>query len=208
MYSGCATVTRYVLGILCIILIIYGAVCGFLLNYNIEVKYGKPVVSYEELNLYHEPFQKVLDDGTFVYVMYGRHTGVIQVYDQKGTYQHTLYFYEHMNGAFDMTMDEKFVYLMDMKHNLYVLQSGQCIDFIENERCNQLIESLDFEVTSMNYEIRFGSIWDISGNDTICIVYRPEWHLFFQYGGYIVLILFFVILISNRRKRKRVIHRG
>lgn len=162
----------YAVSVLLVALLLVGS-----LNYSSphsaypEAYYSKPVVSkeYPQINL---SIEQVVEVGQYLYVLHHHSNGIVQVYDLSGTYQHTLFFYCHEKGGFYLAADDQFVYVQDMRNNVYVLTDGAFISFLERAEAEQQLQDIDFRsgASSAGYEIRSNGVWRITESSEQCII--------------------------------------
>ena len=138
-------------------------------------------------------------------VLHHHSNGIVQVYDLGGTYLHTLFFYCHGKGGFFLAADGQYVYVQDMRNNVYVLADGEFESFLEKADAEQQLCDIDFRsgASSANYEIRSDGIWRVEETGEQCIIEssandrRTADSLFL-----LVCIAFAVIMLYQCRKRK------
>lgn len=140
-----------------------------------EVFFGRPAVSMEYSQLDIKVEQVVACDG-YLYTQLGNSSGVVQVYDLSGNYQHTLFFFTHMKGFFSLAAEEKNVYVQDMQGNVYVLCEGEFDRLLLKFEAQDRLGDLDFAscASSEDYEIRENAIWRVTESGEQCIVEAPE----------------------------------
>ena len=169
-----------------------------------EAAYGKPAVSteYPQMDI---SMEQIVEAGQYLYVLHHHSNGIVQVYDLSGTYLHTLFFYCHGKGGFSLAADGQYVYVQDMRNNVYILADGEFESFLEKAEAEQRLQDIDFRsgASSANYEIRFDGIWRMEETGEQCIIEssandrRTADSLFL-----LVYAAFAVIMLYQYRKRK------
>ena len=156
-----------------------------------EKTYGTPKVMKDRLS-FNSHISQIIDDGTYVYIMADCHQGYLQVYDLSGTYIETVSFYDpSLNGVFSMEIDSDILYVQDPDQNIYVFQAGKFVEFISKSNVPQHIQEKRFKESSDRYEIRFGSVWRVNGEEETCMIQMPWNVVFYQY--HLNWILIFVM---------------
>lgn len=169
-----------------------------------ETAYGKPTASteYPKMDI---SMEQIVEAGQYLYVLHHHSNGIVQVYDLSGTYLHTLFFYCHGKGGFFLAADGQYVYVQDMRNNVYILTGGEFDSFLEKADAEQQLQDIDFHsgASSANYEIRSDGIWRVEETGEQCIIEssannrRTVDSLFL-----LVYIAFAVIMLYQCRKRK------
>lgn len=165
-------------------------------EYPIATICGVPTISTVEFVPTKLSVDQILADDSNLYILFGEHKGIIQVFDTNGTYQYTASFYDHMNGAFSMAVYEGALYVRDSVHNIYILRNGVLIDFINREEVPEWIDMLDFTASAENYQVRFGSVWYIANGAQHCVIQRPIYAALYQNDRIFLLSIIFVLMIG------------
>lgn len=169
-----------------------------------EAYYGKPVVSkeYPQINL---SMEQVVEAGQYLYVLHHHSNGIVQIYDLDGTYQHTLFFYCHGKGGFSLAADGQYVYVQDMRNNVYILVCGDFDSFMERAEVEQQLRDIDFRsgASAANYEIRSNGVWRIKETGESCIIESSAADRHHAESFLIVVcVAFAVVTLYQYRKRK------
>lgn len=140
-------------------------------NVSASPNCGTPMISeeydsYERLNI-----DQIVEDKNYIYILLGDHDGVVQIFDHEGNHILTASFYKHMNGAFRIAAQDGDLYVRDCRFNIYVFQNGAFHSFLKEEEACDIIDSIDFNQNSANYEVRSGSVWRVA--DNVNIINRP-----------------------------------
>lgn len=151
--------------------------------------YGVPTITSSYSVLENCSIDQIVEDDQFIYVLYGNHDGNVQVFDLNGNYQYSAYFYCHLNGAFSIAAQNNMLYVRDEHRNIYILGNGKFYSFVEEEDAADLLSSIDFNETSENYEVRFGSIWIVNDKVEKCIIKRPFHSALYQNNFMFILSL-------------------
>ena len=141
---------------------------------------GIPVFSSEYFDSSNLSIDQIVEDENHVYILFGEHTGLVQVFDTKANYQYTIKFYEHLNGAFRIAAQNGLLYVRDMRGNVYIIQNAGCVQFIESENAAVLRKTIDFGSHSNHFELRFGSVWYVNENEEYCFLHRPLISVIYQ----------------------------
>lgn len=161
---------------------------------------GNPIIS-EEYSLYEElSVDQIVDDEKYLYVLLGDHDGVVQIFDHDGKHIITAKFYKHMNGAFRIAAQDGFFYVRDYQFNIYVFQDGRFSFFLEKNEANDIIENVDFNQNSANYDEHSGSIWRVA--DNVEVVTRPIKSQFINTNTLFYLSIILVLAIGCIKKYK------
>lgn len=133
----------------------------------------------------------------------------LMCYDIHGNYLHSFYFKQFKNGGSDLHRKGNIVYLEDRRHNLYVFENAEFIQYLDVQSLTP--EVLNFEshydlqrdqrknCTGDLLYIKSGSIWISNGNNTKCILHRPVWTLLMHHARPLIgfLICALIIVITN-----------
>lgn len=165
-------------------------------KYPIAEVCGVPVISTTYSDYPKLSVDQILVDGDDLYVLYGEHKGIIQVFDTNGAYQYTVALYDHLNGAFAMAVLEGTLYVRDSVYNVYVLRDGEFEEFIERDNATALMDALNFNLSSDEHQVRLGSIWCISDNQEYCVVQRPIYTVLYQDNLLFLVAIIVVLLIA------------
>ena len=136
-----------------------------------------------------------VDDGTFLYILFDEHNGIVNVYDLEGRYQRTLAFYAHLNGAFRIAAEQDAFYVRDKECGLYVFRNGQFEEYLNRNEIPVSLTQLNFDRNAADYEIRDGSVWRVADEEETCVLSRPKASAAYQRNtklaaGLIVIVLF------------------
>ena len=135
---------------------------------------GIPTEYVEEQISITKGINQILEDSKHIYILFdSSNDGIVQVYSREGNYQKTIQCYSHMNGRFQIAVHDQNFYLRDKEGSLYRYYDGEFIEFIDSRQAASLRKRIDFETSSPNYELRFGSVWKINDDESKCIVERP-----------------------------------
>ena len=169
---------------------------------TIAPSYGLPLIS-EEYALYeHLSIDQIVDDEKYIYVLLGDHDGVVQIFDPQGNHVRSATLYKHMNGAFRIAAQNGYFYVRDYHFNIYVFHDGTFSSFLEKEEASDIIENVNFNRNSANYDVRLGSIWRVT--DNVQIITRPvESHFINTEILFYISIAFVLIIGCIRLFRQR-----
>lgn len=148
---------------------------------------GAPVITNEYALLERSSIDQVITDGYYLYILYGEHQGDVQVFSLDGDYLYSAYFYNHLNGAFRIAADDGVLYVRDYRHNIYILQDGQLLEYMEEADASELLNTYDFNIRSEDYIVKFGSVYKITGDSQMCIIKRPWYSAFYQ-GNFMFIL--------------------
>lgn len=155
---------------------------------------GIPTITNTYTPLERCSIDQIVEDDSYIYILFGEHDGNVQVFDLNGNYQYSVYFYTHLNGAFSLAVRENVLYVRDEQKNLYIFCNGSFDSFISKEDAKKLLELLDFNDNSSNYTVRLGSVWRTNGNEDICIIKRPLISTLYQ-GDLMFFATLFIVLL-------------
>jgi hypothetical protein len=133
--------------------------------------YGQPAVFVENSPLKKFTIKQVADDSKYLYLL-DESNGVLLVFDLQGTYKHTISFYDTLNGAFRMSINQDILYVEDTQGNLYILHFGEFERFVKKSD-RAIYDEVDFEQTSSNYEILLDGVYKKAADEDICIIRKP-----------------------------------
>lgn len=166
---------------------------------------GVPLVYEDASALNHEPIEQIVDDGQYLYLLFGFHDGIVQIYDTNGNYQKTIAFYSHQNGAFRIAVANGLFYVRDKRGNLYLFNNGEFDHFFGYQENEWLRKSIDFDATSTDYVVKMESVWRINGEEDICVVERPITALLNQRNQF--MIVWGVLFCSGLYKVSQIMKR-
>ena len=170
-----------------------------------EAKEGLPVVYYDDSTQVYAGADQIVTDAQYLFILPNASYGMVQVYDLDGNYLNSIAFHRHQNGAFKMAYAEGILYVQDKHGNLYLFQNGEFIKFLENRICKDLRRSMNFEVNSPDYEVRWGSVWRVTEGEELCIIKRQSASLLSGQEqlliGMIVLFIFGFLLIKKHSSK-------
>lgn len=171
-----------------------------------QPSYGKSVVIDSYVKFNNKPIAQIVDDGKNIYILADSHNGYVQVYNTSGDYRFTLSFARQgLNGAFSIACKDDYLYVRDNGHNIYIFQSDQFVDYLEDEESLKTLSHISFKENSHRFKLRFGSVWCVETSKPYCVVERPVYSLVYQYSLDKILIIFGVILlvaVSHKKKPK------
>ena len=133
--------------------------------------YGQPAVFVENSPLKKFTIKQVADDSKYLYLL-DESNGVLLVFDLQGTYKHTISFYDTLNGAFRMSINQDILYVEDTQGNLYILHFGEFERFVKKSD-RAIYDEVDFKQTSSNYEILLDGVYKKAADEDICIIRKP-----------------------------------
>lgn len=169
------------------------------------VTLGTPVISSEYPFVGNE-ISQVVDDGTRIYVLCGDHDGIVQVYDMEGKYLNTMFFYDHMNGGFEIAADGSMFYVHDSQGNIYVFSNGDLATFVtyqENSEYLGFFSVRGFSPSQAYYEEN-GAIWRKDGGEAVCVIPQVlpnptvDQKVFDILGRILVVILLCLVIYKHR----------
>ena len=169
--------------------------------------YGRPVKSVEESPLSDFNINLLADDSQCLYLL-DELNGVLLVYDVDGTYKHTMSFYNTLNGAFRMVVQQDVLYVQDSRDNIYVLRFGEFERFIK--MLDQATsDKVDFNKNTSNYTLRGDGVYKNTEHGEICVIPRPIQSVVYN-EGWALLLLFalFVMVAIYRLTGKHTRHRA
>ena len=188
--------------VILIILIFYVAF-GMLFNPNDDTKgmpdaiWGQPVKFEDDSAMTNSGIEQVVADAQRVYVLYTSSKGVVQVYDYDGNYLHSIRLYTHLNGAFEMAVNDNVLYIEDYHADIYVFEDGEFVEFLKDDTADAIREAIPyskFQNNTEGYEIRKGSVWHVDGQTHTCIVNRPARTAIYQ-NNFDKLIMVVVVAV-------------
>lgn len=202
LFKSRNNVSQGVLGVLFVLV----AITALITNSNKypEAYYGKPTVSIDYPNLHKSSVEQVLVDENHMYILPHHSNGIIQVCDINGEYEHTMFFYENINGSFAMDMVDDVLYVRDNKRNVYVFRDGVFDCFMKKSEA-EMLSYVDFRSgeSSPGYEIRGSSIWKITDSGEECIVAETQGNGFLKDLMMVMFcVVLVIIMVQETRKRK------
>ena len=163
--------------------------------------YGQPVTDQSAININEIEMDQIADDGTYLYIL-DRHDGYVYVFDLDGNYQHTLMFWDYMNGSFRIAVHEQNFYVSDPIGDIYCYQNGQFIAFLQREEADEIISSVDFECNSENFEIRLGGIYRKGVDGDVCVIQRSAVRFSYEFGWILAVAVVVTVFILRSRNNK------
>lgn len=164
---------------------------------------GMPVIYTEELNLGDMRIDQILHDSS-LYILDGDH-GYIRVFDLSGIYQYTIALYDYMNGYYSMALSDGVLYVRDPHFNMYLFEENSFILFIPKDEVGQLGKMLDFSLSSDQYVLQFGSVWQIKGNDKVCVIQRSGHAIGHMIGICLMGVVMLLGISKHPFKRQRLL---
>ena len=107
----------------------------------------------------------IVMSGRNAYKATGAWDVVKKAFDENGMYQYTASFYKHTNGVFGMAVHDGILYVRDCIHNIYSLKDGILIEFYERDAVPVWMQQLDFQASSPDFQVRFGSVWYVTAEN-------------------------------------------
>ena len=159
--------------------------------------YGQPAVFVENSPLKKFTIKQVADDSKYLYLL-DELNGVLLVFDLQGTYRHTISFYDTLNGAFRMSINQDILYVEDTQGNLYILHFGEFERFVKKSD-RAIYDEVDFEQTSSNYEILLDGVYKKTADENICIIRKPLENLTYSKGWNLLLLFCSFIIVAVHR---------
>ena len=168
-----------------------------------ERYYASPVVSTDYPNI-DMNIEQVVDDGSYIYVLHHHSNGIVQVYDLDGNYQHTLFFYCHMNGGFSLAVEDNILYVQDMRQNVYVFREGEFCDFLTKREAEIELSNVRFRSgeSSDGYTIRSQSVWKEINGEPVLIIGTPDQDKVLDTTGLLMLGCVVILAIMIRKRRR------
>ena len=126
----------------------------------------KPVFSTEFGGRKPYAVAQIIEAGEYLYVLPSDHAGFVQVYDLKGTYQHSLFFLEETKGAFRMAAEGDTFYFRNQSSDVFVFRNGEFIEYVQWKTARERFPHVDFERRSSTpgYVIRGTDLWRVSAD--------------------------------------------
>ena len=176
-------------------------------EHEIKLVAGMPAEYVQEQISITKSIDQIVEDCNYIYVLFdSSKDGIVQVYSQEGYYQKSIQCYSHMNGRFQIAVHDQNFYLRDKEGSLYRYYDGTFIEFIDSRQAASLRKRIDFETSSPNYALRFGSVWRINDDESRCIIERPLGSALSQSNVLLVsslLIIAFGGYLSFKRSSKK-----
>ena len=157
---------------------------------------GIPVEFKEESQNVYDSIDQIVDDGTYLYILFDKYEGLVGIYDANGNYYKTIALYTHKNGIFRIAVDTGTFYIQDKQHNMYAYCNGEFVSFLPYDENAHIRKGVDFEASSENYKIRMESVWRITDSEEICVINRPQAAFFSQGNLYTLIGIGFLLLVA------------
>lgn len=135
-------------------------------------RYFEPVSSDEFGEVRFNSISQIVEAGDNLYILPNNHSGFIQVYDLTGSYHHSLFFTESMNGAFTMACEDGLFYVQDQTGNVYVFRDGEFQEYVNRETAKTRFAHIGFvwRDSSPEYQFRGKDLWRTAdGKETLVI---------------------------------------
>lgn len=169
-------------------------------------EYGTPTRFVEDLDINTINIDQIANDDAYLYLL-DAYESVLRAFDLDGNYLFTLEFYDYANGAFNLAVKNRCLYVRDPYGHVYVFEEGEFTRFIERNNAINLLESIDFEKNATNYVIRLASVWKVCETGNVCVIERPLYSILYQQKTHsliivgLVLVLTFIRLFLHLKKR-------
>ena len=127
---------------------------------------NKPVFSTEFGGRKPYAVAQIIEAGEYLYVLPSDHAGFVQVYDLKGSYQHSLFFLEEAKGVFRMAAEGDAFYFRNQSSDVFVFRNGEFIEYVQWKTARERFPHVDFERRSSTpgYVIRGTDLWRVSAD--------------------------------------------
>lgn len=124
---------------------------------------GRPVFSAEFEDKKPYTVDQIIEAGEYLYVLPNDTDGFVQVYDLKGSYQHSLFFPEESNGVFRMAAEGNAFYFRNQSSDVFVFRDGAFLEYVPWKLARERFAHIDFEGhgSSPGYEIRGTDLWRV-----------------------------------------------
>lgn len=124
---------------------------------------GRPVFSAEFEDKKPYTVDQIIEAGEYLYVLPDDTDGFVQVYDLKGSYQHSLFFPEESNGVFRMAAEGNAFYFRNQSSDVFVFRDGAFLEYVPWKLARERFAHIDFEGhgSSPGYEIRGTDLWRV-----------------------------------------------
>ena len=157
-------------------------------EFNIQTE-GAFIVKKMENYSFHSGIKQIVSDSNSIYVLFGSR-GIVNAYSKNGEYQYSVAVYDYKNGRVKIAVDEDKLYIQDKANNIYVFLGKEFLEFIPKEERARIIDSVDFNASTNDYAVRWGSIWNVSHEEyNTCVIQRQFWLTLHQNGlGTLIMI--------------------
>ena len=127
---------------------------------------NKPVFSTEFGDRKPYAIDQIIEAGEYLYVLPDDTAGFVQVYDLKGSYQHSLFFLEETKGVFRMAAEGDTFYFRNQSSDVFVFRNGEFIEYVQWKTARERFPHVDFERRSSTpgYVIRGTDLWRVSAD--------------------------------------------
>lgn len=135
-------------------------------------RYFEPVSSDEFGEERFNSISQIVEAGDNLYILPNNHNGFIQVYDLTGSYRHSLFFTESMNGVFTMACEDGLFYVQDQTGNVYVFLNGEFQEYVKRETAMTRFAHIGFvwRGSSREYQFRGKDLWRIAGGQETLVI--------------------------------------
>jgi len=163
-------------------------------NNKPAVTRGTPVQYFEDLDINTISIDQIANDDAQLYLL-DADEGILRVFNLNGNYLYTLIFFDYMNGAFKLAVDNNRLYVSDPHGDVYVFDECKFNQFIERKDAKNSLKAIDFENNPTNYEMRGVSVWKISETGDFCVIERSLPSIRYQSKIFmLILVGIFVVL--------------
>lgn len=154
---------------------------------------GYPIIIKRKNSILYSGIKQIVADKEYVYVVYGSY-GAVQVYDLTGNYQYSIAVSSQQNGRIRIAVQDGALYIRDKVNNIYIFRNGEFFDFVEKPAAG-ILGTVDFNANASDYEVRWGSIWNVSSDsEAYCLIKRPLWLAIHQSGlGFLIMVLMLML---------------
>lgn len=135
-------------------------------------RYFEPVSSDEFGEVRFNSISQIVEAGDNLYILPNNHNGFIQVYDLTGSYRHSLFFTESMNGAFTMAYEDGIFYVQDQTGNVYVFLNGEFREYVKRETAKDRFAHIEFVWmgSTPGYQFRGKDLWRIADGQEALVI--------------------------------------
>lgn len=125
---------------------------------------NRPVFSTEFGDRKPYAVDQIIEAGEFLYVLPDDNDGFVQVYDLKGSYQHSLFFLEESKGAFTMAAEGDMFYVENQSGDVFVFRNGEFLEYVQRKQAKDRYDHIEFvwQGSTPGYVIRGTDLWRVS----------------------------------------------
>ncbi len=177
---------------------------------NSKAQAGIPLLTTEYNRYYTASGMDFAVAGDTLYVLFDSRCE-LQCFDLQGKFKNAYSFKGYQNGRSILYCDNSTLYLKDREYNYYAFQDGLFLEYFDHSEDKQAITDFSTQFSEDKHSTASAvfykngaSIWRESDAESVEVIHRPFWTLFFQNGTPIIfgMVCFFLSFILSILRKK------